>query len=111
MRHFLRRTALLSMATALVLAGEPGGGAGAATDGPATPQRLYATNGANSITLSWTQPSGGVRPAYFRVYENGAVAARNTTTHATVGSLVFNSAHTYTVTAVDRYGQESAPSA
>jgi chitodextrinase len=51
------------------------------------------------------------RPTYFRVYENGAVVARNTTIHATIGNLVFNSTHTYTVTAVDPYGRESAPSA
>ncbi|WP_327002726.1 hypothetical protein OHA72_47785 [Dactylosporangium sp. NBC_01737] len=109
MRQVLRRTGLFAVATALALAGLPG--AASATSGPATPQRLYARNGATSITLSWTQPASGSRPTYFQVYENGAVVARNTTIHATVGNLVFNSAHTYTVTAVDRYGRESAPSA
>jgi chitodextrinase len=109
MRQTLRRTGLFALATALALAGLPG--TASAASGPATPQRLYARNGATSITLSWTQPTGGSRPAYFQVSENGAVVARNTTIHATVGNLVFNSTHTYTVTAVDRYGRESAPSA
>jgi chitodextrinase len=109
MRRIILRVGLLGVVTASALACLPG--TAMATTGPATPQRLYATNGATSITVSWTQPGSGSRPSYFRVYENGAVVARNTTTHTTIGNLVFNTAHTYTVTAVDRYGRESAPSA
>ncbi len=93
---------------AVVGSGPP---AGAAPSGPATPQRLYATNTATTITLSWTEPATGSRPAYFRVYEGADVVARNTTTHATIRNLVFDSTHTYTVTAVDGYGRESAASA
>ncbi|HEU5333609.1 MAG TPA: fibronectin type III domain-containing protein [Actinocrinis sp.] len=106
----MRRTVILGTAAALAAAGL---GAPAAADaaGPATPQRLYATNGATSITLSWTEPATGTRPAYFQVSEGGAVVARNTTTHVTISSLVFDTTHTYTVTAVDRSGQQSAPSA
>jgi hypothetical protein len=108
MRRTLRQAGLTGVAIALALAGLPG--AASAATGPATPQRLYARNGATSITLSWTQPTGGSRPTFFRVYENGAVVARNTTVHAVVGNLAFNSRHTYTVTAVDQYGRESTPS-
>jgi fibronectin type 3 domain-containing protein len=110
----VRRNAILGIALGAGLAGVAGGiGTPAVADvgGPATPQRLYATNGATSITLSWTEPTTGTRPAYFQVYENGAVVARNTTTHLTIGNLVFDSAHTYAVTAVDAYGHESAASA
>lgn len=110
----MRRNAILAIALGAGLVGVAGGiGTPAAADvgGPATPQRLYATNGATSITLSWTEPATGTRPAYFQVYEGGAAAARNTTTHVTIGNLVFDSAHTYTVTAVDAYGHESAASA
>ena len=110
----MRRNAILGFALGAGLVGVAGGiGAPAAADvgGPATPQRLYAANGATSITLSWTEPATGTRPAYFQVYEGGAVVARNTTTHVTIGNLVFDSAHTYTVTAVDAYGRESAASA
>lgn len=98
-------------AALLVGTGVSAGPAMADAGGPATPQRLYATNSATSITLSWTEPATGTRPAYFQVYEGGAVVARNTTTHVTIRNLVFLSAHTYTVTAVDPYGHESAPTA
>jgi chitodextrinase len=110
----VRRNAILGIALGLGLAGLAGGISGpAAADvgGPATPQRLYATNGPTSITLSWTEPTTGTRPAYFQVYEGGAVVARNTTTHVTLSNLVFDSTHTYTVTAVDAYGRESAATA
>jgi chitodextrinase len=98
----------LTLSTALalaVLAPAP------ATSGPATPADLNATNGATSITLTWTQPPAGARPVSFRVYEGSIVVGRNTTTHATLRNLVFMSRHTYTVTAVDGFGRESAPSA
>jgi chitodextrinase len=106
----MKRIVILGAAAALTATGL---GAPAAADGgaPATPQRLYATNGATSITLSWTEPATGGRPASFNVYENGAVVARNTTTHVTISNLVFDSTHTYTVTAVGSSGQESAASA
>jgi hypothetical protein len=109
----MRRAPILTIVMVL-LGGAVAAGAApaaAATGGPATPQRLYATNDATSITLSWTEPTTGTRPAYFRVYESGAVVARNTTTHVTMPNLVFGSSHTYTVTAVDPAGLESAPSA
>lgn len=109
------RASLLAVVTAMAVAavaltaGPPGAAAGAAT-GPAAPARLHATNGASSVTLTWSQPSTGSRPVSFRVYEGSAVVARNTTTHVTVPNLDFNSTHTYRVTAVDRAGRESAPS-
>src|ERR1051326_2104252 len=103
----------VALGTALVIGVGGGVAAPAAADagGPATRQRLYATNDTASITLSWTEPATGTRPAYFQVYEGSTVVARNTTTHATVRNLVFESTHTYTITAVDAYGHESAPSA
>lgn len=110
----MRRDGILGIALGAGLAvavGGIGGPAAADTGGPATPQRLYATNDGTSITLSWTEPATGTRPAFFQVYEGGAVVARNTTTRVVVGNLVFDSTHTYTVTAVDASGHESAPSA
>src|SRR5690348_14851299 len=104
------RRVLVGTAVTVGLAVTGAGAAAAAPPGPATPQRLYATNSATSITLSWTQPASGGRPAYFQVYEGATVVARDTTTSATVRNLVFRSTHTYTVTAVDRFGRESAPS-
>jgi hypothetical protein len=77
---------------------------------PAAPVRLAATNGTTSISLTWVQPTGGTRPASFRVYEGDTVVARNTTTRVTVANLQFGSVHTYRVTAVDAAGRESTPS-
>lgn len=108
-RHNAKLGMTLATGLAIIVSGVSGP-ARAASGGPATPQRLYATNGATSITLSWTEPAAGSRPDYFQVYEGGSVVARNTTTHVTIRNLVFDSTHTYTVTAVDRYGRESAPS-
>ena len=77
----------------------------------AVPIDLVTTNTATSISVSWRQPDTGGRPASFRVYEGGSVVGRNTTTKTTIRNLVFGSVHTYTVTAVDRFGRESAHSA
>lgn len=85
--------------------------AGAEAPAPAAPTGLSATNGASTVSLTWRQPATGGRPVAFRVYEAGAVVARNTTTYATVTDLPFNSTHTYQVTAVDAAGRESVPSA
>lgn len=83
----------------------------AAPAAPATPTDVVATNSASSISLDWSQPRTGSRPVGFRVYEGSTVVARNTTTRVTVPNLGFNGTHTYRVTAVDRAGRESAPSA
>jgi fibronectin type 3 domain-containing protein len=82
--------------------------AGATT--PAVPARLSVIAGTTSMSLSWQQPSTGSRARWFQVYDGGTVIARNTTTSAVV-PVAFNSTHTYTVTAVDSEGQESAPTA
>jgi chitodextrinase len=110
MRRGLVRVCLVVAVASLAL---PGSGRAASTLslGPATPVDLLPTNTATSISLSWVQPATGTRPSSFRVYEGSTVVGRNTTTHATIRNLVFGSSHTYTVTAVDRYGRESAPSA
>ncbi|MFD0822416.1 fibronectin type III domain-containing protein, partial [Micromonospora zhanjiangensis] len=115
MRHIGRAGFLLVATLAVVPLGtaDPVAAsfADAAAPAPATPVGLSATNNASSITLTWRQPPAGTRPASFRVYEGSTVVARNTTTHVTVPDLPFNSSHTYRVTAVDRAGRESAPSA
>jgi fibronectin type 3 domain-containing protein len=110
MRRGLPRVCMVVAVASLALAA-PAGIGNALDVGPATPVDLLATNTATSISLSWIQPAAGARPSHFRVYEGSTVVARNTTVHATIRNLVFGSSHTYTVTAVDRYGRESAPSA
>jgi chitodextrinase len=108
MRSAVVRTAAIVIATVVVTSGSA---AVAADLVPLTPVDLLATNTATTISVTWRQPTGGVRPVSFRVYEGSTVVGRNTTTRATMRNLVFGSSHTYAVTAVDRYGRESARSA
>jgi chitodextrinase len=105
----MSRLSVLGVAAVLVLPVFPGLAAGTST-GPATPQNLYATNGATAIALAWSQPATGTRPTRFQVYEGDSLVAGNTTTHVTIPNLRFTSSHTYSVTAVDRAGRESARS-
>lgn len=96
--------------------------AGAAHAAPATPRStvnpalpapttLSATNDSGSIHLSWRQPRTGAQARSFRVYEGSTVVARHTTTNVLLRNLGFGTSHTYTVTAVDAQGRESAHSA
>ncbi|MCW2505169.1 MAG: Conserved putative secreted protein [Actinomycetia bacterium] len=86
-------------------------GAAHADAAPASPVEVRSSNGSSSISLSWAEPATGTRAVAFRVYEGATVVARNTTTHVTVERLGFASTHTFTITAVDAAGRESAPSA
>ena len=103
-------SARIAAVVAAVALAAPAAGAHAAP-APTSPVQLAATNGSSSISLTWSQPSGGSRAVAFRVYEGGVVVARNTTTYASIRGLGFSSTHTYTVTAVDADGHESPPSA
>ncbi|MFV2088691.1 hypothetical protein, partial [Micromonospora sp. LOL_021] len=76
--------------------------------GPTTPTTLWASTNGVAINLTWQQPPTGPRIHSFRVYEGGEVVARTSTT-STMMNVAFGSSHTYTVTAVDRHGRESAP--
>ncbi|MFE0459550.1 carbohydrate binding domain-containing protein [Kitasatospora sp. NPDC058965] len=94
----------------VVLTG-PGGGGGGAT-GPAVPTGLTATGTTtSSIALGWTEPSTGTAATSYKVYEGSAVVATSTGTAATVGGLAAGTSHTYTVSALDAAGHESAQSA
>ncbi len=98
----------LTLVTAAVLTtGSPARAAGAV---PATPERLSVIAGATTMSLSWRQPSTGSRARWFQVHDGATVVARNTTTSAVL-PVAFNSTHTYTVTAVDDDGDQSAPTA
>ncbi|WP_329582074.1 carbohydrate binding domain-containing protein [Kitasatospora sp. NBC_01250] len=87
----------------------PGGGP---AQSPATPTGLAvsATTPA-SIALTWSEPATGSAAVSYRVYEGSAVVATSSTTAATVTGLAAGSSHSYTVTALDAAGHESAPSA
>ncbi|MFI9556783.1 glycoside hydrolase family 75 protein [Nonomuraea endophytica] len=86
-----------------------GGPDGQAPTAPANP-RVTGTS-ATSISLAWTESSDNVGVTGYRVYEGTAVVATSPTPAATVGGLATGSTHTYTVTALDAAGNESASSA
>jgi len=108
---------LAAVLCAIALLESAGAGAGAgpasaqppAGSPPAVPTELTVTGGGEAATLTWRQPPG-TRATSFRVYEGAAVVARNTTTSASLTNLGFARTRTYTVTAVDARGRESAPS-
>src|SRR4051812_34961305 len=103
------RAATVSALTVLLTACVPSAAspAAAAPGTPATPFRLSLTSGATTMRLSWQQPATGSRARWFQVHEDGAVVARSTPTSALI-AVAFGSRHTYTVTAVDADGDESA---
>ncbi|GAA4469196.1 fibronectin type III domain-containing protein [Phytohabitans houttuyneae] len=100
----------VAMVTAAVLALSGGAASADPESGPPAPVDLTVSAGGESGVLSWRQPPGQ-RARAFRVYESGVEIARNTTTHAPLRNLGFARTRTYTVTAVDGLGRESAHSA
>ncbi|GAB3152910.1 hypothetical protein GCM10027290_44670 [Micromonospora sonneratiae] len=78
-------------------------------DPPPAPTDLVLVGTGGSALLSWQQPPGE-RARSFRVYEGTTEVARNTTTSVALTNLGFARTRTYTVTAVDTEGRESAPS-
>ncbi|MFI6231193.1 hypothetical protein ACIBCR_28250 [Micromonospora echinospora] len=103
----LRRRGAVLLATVLGTVATTAPAVSAGSTGPATPTALWASTTGSSISLTWEQPRTGARAAAFRVYEDDRVVARTTTT-ATYLDVPFGSTHTYTVTAIDRRGRESA---
>ena len=92
-----------------VTVGTGGSGGG---QGPATPSGL-AVGGttSSSVGLVWTETNNSDPAVSYRVYEGGSVVASATGLSTTISGLTAGSTHTYTVTAVDSAGTESAHSA
>ncbi|MCO5970842.1 glycosyl hydrolase family 18 protein [Actinoallomurus soli] len=92
--------------------GSGGGGGGGDTSPPTAPTGLRVTGTtSSSISLSWTASTDDVGVTGYRVYEGSTVVATTTSTSATIGGLAASSSHTYSVTARDAAGNESAKSA
>ncbi|MFB7947141.1 cellulose binding domain-containing protein [Kitasatospora phosalacinea] len=88
--------------------------AGAPADGaaPSVPGNPRSTGaGPGSITLGWTASTDNTAVAGYHVREGSAVVATVTGTSATVRGLLQGSSHTFTVSAFDAAGNESANSA
>jgi chitinase len=89
-----------------------GGGGGTDTTPPSVPGGLHVTGTtSSSITLAWDASTDDVGVAGYRVYEGSSLVASPSGTSATVGGLAASTSHTYTVTARDAAGNESAKSA
>ncbi|MDH6121061.1 fibronectin type 3 domain-containing protein [Kitasatospora sp. GAS204A] len=87
-------------------------GAGNGSSSPAVPTGLAAgTTTSSSIALSWTETNNGDPAASYKIYEGGTVVGTSSAANATITGLAPSSTHTYTVTAVDSTGVESAASA
>jgi chitinase len=88
----------------------PGGSGGGSP--PAAPTGLTVTGTTpGSISLSWHASAPGSNPiAGYHVYEGATVVTTVTGTSAAVTGLAASSTHTYTVTAFDTAGVESAHS-
>jgi hypothetical protein len=80
------------------------------TVAPSQPTGLTATPGTSSMALSWTASSDAFGVTGYKVYVNGVYNSTTATTTKTVTGLPIAS-HSFTVTAIDAAGNESAPSA
>jgi len=79
---------------------------------PAVPTGLTATGTtSSSVSLAWTEASGGDPAASYDVYADGSLATTSGTTSATVTGLASGTSYQFTVAAVDAAGNASAQSA
>ena len=87
------------------------GSAGALQAQPSAPENLSASAASStSIDLSWNAVTDGIGVPTYRVYRDGGIIGSTTSTSGTDIGLQPNTTYTYTVTAVDIFDQESAPS-
>ncbi|RCG31107.1 hypothetical protein DQ384_10105 [Sphaerisporangium album] len=89
-----------------------GVGGGTDTQAPSVPGnvRVTATTG-SSISLAWNASTDNIGVTGYKVYEGNTAVAIPGENAATISGLAASSSHTYTVTAVDAAGNESARSA
>jgi fibronectin type 3 domain-containing protein len=80
---------------------------------PSIPIGLSATPGVSQVNLAWTASTdnvGGAGIAGYRIYRDSVLVGLSVTTGYIDTGLIPSTTYTYTVTAVDRAGNESAPS-
>ena len=86
-----------------------GGGSGADTEAPTTPTNLTASNVTEtSATLSWSASTDNVGVTAYNVYQGSTLLGSTASTSATINSLTASTSYTFSVTAVDAAGNESA---
>jgi chitodextrinase len=78
---------------------------------PTAPANLIAAAiSSTQISLSWSASTDDVGVTGYRIYRNGTEIATTTDTNYSNNGLVPSTSYTYTVTAYDATGNESAPS-
>jgi chitodextrinase len=81
-------------------------------DTPISPYAFVASQNWNTnavVAVTWSRPAVPDPALTYRVYEDATVVATSTGSRAEI-TVQVNTSHTYTVTAVDAAGNESAPS-
>jgi hypothetical protein len=81
------------------------------TTPPSAPTGLTATPGSTTVQLSWAANQAADGVTSYRVYRGGTNVGSSTTNSYTDTGLTPSTAYSYTVTAVDAAGNESAKSA
>ena len=88
------------------------GMAGDDTEAPSVPQNLSATaESSTSIALSWDNSSDNVAVVGYKIFQNGVLIDSTQYTSYTDTALTTDTEYTYTVSAYDAAGNESAQSA
>lgn len=81
-------------------------------EAPSQPANVKAdATGVKSVTLSWDASTDAVGVKEYKVYQGSELAATVTGTTATIEGLTPGTAYSFTVTALDAAGNESAASA
>lgn len=102
---------LVNAARAVALAKSTTGGNVADTTPPSTPTQLAVSAvTSNSVSLSWSPSVDNVLVTQYRVRRNGLVVATTSGTNFTDSSLSAQTTYSYSVSARDAAGNESATS-
>lgn len=80
------------------------------TTAPSVPTGLTANAGNTTAALSWTASTDNVGVDHYNIYQNGTKIGQATTTSYTATGLTNSQAYSFTVSAVDAVGNESAQS-
>lgn len=74
---------------------------------PNAPEDLEAQVDVNYVSLTWSEPDG---TEYYNVYRNGALSAVAPGEEYETSALSYKTTYTFKISAVDKYGRESAAS-
>ncbi len=96
-----------SAATSFCIEGN--GGDTADTEAPTTPSGLATSNiEETSVTLSWSASSDNVAVTGYNIYQGSSLLGSTTSTSANITGLTAATAYTFSVSATDEAGNESA---